>query len=88
MASPVFFRGDRTDRRLSDLLDAMQAQIDIVMLTAPHDVFADGRFEMYYRLAGVDHPAAVEHVLNWLDSHDRGWREYLSVGLPHDQGWT
>jgi hypothetical protein len=70
-----------------DALDAMQQQVDMIMLTPSHDVFADGRFEMYYRFAGVDHAAAVDHVIAWLDSYDQAWREYLSVGLPGD-AWT
>lgn len=87
LAAVAQFRGDRADQRLIDPLDVMQQQIDIVMLTPPRDVFPDGRFEMYYRFAGADHAAAVDHVIAWLGSYDQTWREYLSVGLPGD-AWT
>jgi hypothetical protein len=87
MASPVFIKADRDDPRVKALLAAVAAQTPATVLTPAEDRAPDDRFELNYAAAGVDHPSAVEHLVNWMTSYDPSWGTYVSIGLPGG-GWS
>lgn len=65
----------------------MYSQTPTQELTPRRDIDPDLRFEIQYSGVAVNHPAAVEHLINWLDAYDPSWREYLAIRLPAG-GWT